>query len=198
MESSRTLLLKPSVRGQLPALGVLVGFLVFEVFIAVRGLLEPWLAIACPAVFVVVLAIGTVSLMRSRGKPWQLRCGPDGVEARGFDLVPWSALAQVRVSRLRPRWLYFAVPGRHRVVAFVPRPGVSVPAVAVFDPLSRRGASSRWGARWQRKWYGSTFVVFTHTVDATSEEIAEAVRQLTDVPVVADRVRLRRRGAGLR
>ncbi|WP_410672136.1 hypothetical protein [Amycolatopsis sp. cmx-4-68] len=69
-----------------------------------RGLLEPRLAIACPAVFVVVLAIGIVSLMRSRGKPWQLRCGPDGVEARGFDLVPWSALAQVRVGRLRPRW----------------------------------------------------------------------------------------------
>jgi hypothetical protein len=171
----------------LPALGVLAGFLVFEVFIAVRGLLEPWLAIACPAVFVVVLAIGVVSLMRSRGKPWQLRCGPDGVEARGFEAVPWSALAQVRISRLRPRWLVFAARGRYRVVAFVPRPGVSVPAVAVFDPLSRRGASSNLAARWQTKHYGSPFVVFTHTVDAAAEEIADAIRTWTGVPVVADR-----------
>jgi hypothetical protein len=98
--------------------------------------------------------------------------------SRGARVRPGAvvALAQVRVSRLRPRWLYFAAPGRHRVMAFGPRPGVSVPAVAVFDPLSRRGASSRWGARWQRKWYESTFVVFMHTVDATSEEIVEAVR----------------------
>ena len=112
--------LRPSVRGQLPALGVLVGFLVFEVVIAVRGLLEPWLAIVCPAVFVVVLAIGVVSVVRSRGKRWQLRCGTDGVEARGFEAVPWSALAEVRISRLRPSWLYSVVPGRYRVVAFVP------------------------------------------------------------------------------
>jgi hypothetical protein len=184
VESSEALLLRPSIRGQLPALGVLAGFLVFEVFIAVRGLLTPWLAIACPAVFVVALAIGVVSLVRSLGKPWQLRCGTDGVEARGFEVVPWSALAEVRISRLRPGWLYAVVLGRHRVVAFVPRPGVTVPAVAVFDPLSRRGASSKWAARWQRRCYGSSFVVLTHTVNATAEEIAEAIRTLTGVPVV--------------
>jgi hypothetical protein len=184
MKSSEALVLRPSVRGQLPALGVLVGFLVLEVVVAVRGLLEPWLAIACPAVFVVVLAIGVVSLVRSCGKPWQLRCGTDGVEARGFEAVPWSALAEVRVSRLRPGWLYSVVPGRYRVVAFVPRPGVRVPAVAVFDPLARRGASSNWAARWQTRRYGSPFVVFTHTVNATADEIIEAIRTLTDVPVV--------------
>lgn len=184
MESSG-LLVRPSIKGQLPALGLLAGFLVFEVFIALRGLLEPWLAIACPALFVVVLVLGTVSLVRSRGKPWQLRCGPDGVEARGFEPVPWSALAEVRISRLRPRWLYFLTPGR--VVTFVPRQGASVPAVAVFDPLSPRGASSKWAARWQTRHYGSPFVVFTHTVDATAEQIAEAIRGVTDVPVVSSR-----------
>ena len=170
MESAEALLVKPSVRGQLPVLGVLAGFLVLEVVVALRGLLEPWLAIACPAVFVVVLAIGVASLVRSRGKPWQLRCGPHGVEARGFETVPWSALAQVRISLLRPRWPHFATPARYRVVAFVPRPGVNVPAVAVFDPLSRRGASPSRAARWQ-----------------TAEEIAEAIRKPTDVPVVANR-----------
>ncbi|MEV6823726.1 hypothetical protein [Amycolatopsis sp. NPDC051102] len=182
MESSEALALRPSVRGQLPALGVLAGLLALEVVIAVQGLLEPWLAIACPAVFVVGLAIGLVSLVRSRGKPWQLRCGTDGVEARGFEAVPWSALAEVRISR--PSRLYFVMPHRSRVVAFVPRPGVTVPAVAVFDPLSRRGASSNRGARWQTRRYGSPFVVFTHTVNATAEEIAGAIRTLTDVPVV--------------
>ncbi|MGW4527445.1 hypothetical protein [Amycolatopsis sp. NPDC004378] len=184
MESSGALLLRPSVRGQLWALGVLTGFLVFEVVIAVRGLLAPWLAIACPAVFVVVLGIGIVSLVRHRGRPWLLRCGPDGVEARGFETVPWSALAQVRISRLRPLWLHPVMSGRQRVVAFVPRPGVRVPAVAVFGPLSRRTSSSR-AARWQTRNYGSPFVVFTQTVDATPEEISEAIRKLTDVPVAA-------------
>ncbi len=186
MEPSVTLLVRPSIKGQLPTLGMLTAFLVFEVFVAVRGLLEPWLAFACPAVFVVVVAMGIVSLMRSRGKPWQLRFGADGVEARGFEPVPWSALAQVRVSRLRPRWLYFAAPGRYWVVTFVPRHGLSVPAVAVFDPLSRRGALSDRVARWQTKRYGSPFCVFTHTVDATPEEIVEAIRRLTDVPVIAE------------
>jgi hypothetical protein len=186
MESSGAFLVRPSIKGQLPALGVLAGFLVFEVFIAVRGLLEPWLAVACPAVFVVILGIGIVSVVRSWRQPWQLRCGPDGVEARGFEPVPWSALAQVRISPLRPRWLYFATPGRHRVVTFVPRQGVSVPAVTVFDTLSRRGTSSKWAARWHTRRYGSPFVVFTQTVDATPEEFAEAIRALTDVPVGVD------------
>jgi hypothetical protein len=182
MESSEALVLRPAVRSQLPALGVLAGLLAFEVVVAVRGLLEPWLAIAAPALFVVGLAIGIVSLARSHGKPWQLRCGTDGVEARGFEAVPWSALAEVRISR--PNRLYFVLPRRSRVVAFVPRPGVTVPAVTMFDPLSRRGASSNRAARGQTRRYGSPFVVFTHTVNATAEEIAEAIRRLTAVPVV--------------
>ncbi|WP_410626521.1 hypothetical protein [Amycolatopsis sp. cmx-8-4] len=182
MGESRELLLRPSIKGQLPSLGVLVVFLVFEVFIALRGLLAPWLAIACPAVFVVVLAVGVVSLVRSRGKPWQLRCGPDGVEARGFAPVPWPALAEVRISRIQPRWLLFPTPGR--VVAFVPRDRATVPAVAIFEPMSRRGASPSRVARWHAKRYGSSFVVFTYTIDASPEEIAAAIRALTDVPVV--------------
>lgn len=182
MGESRDLLLRPSIKGQLPSLGVLVVFLMFEVFIALRGLLAPWLAIACPAVFVVVLALSVVSLVRSRGKPWQLRCGPDGVEARGFATVPWPALAEVRISRLKPRWLYLLTPGR--VVAFVPRDRAAVPAIAIFDSMSRRRTTSNRFAQSHAKRYGSSFVVFTYTIDASPEEIAAAIRALSYVPVV--------------
>jgi hypothetical protein len=53
-----------------------------------------------------------------------------------------------------------------------------MPAVAVFDPLSRRGVSSNWAARWQTRRYGSPFAVFTYTVNATAEEITEAIRRV--------------------
>ncbi|UOZ03067.1 hypothetical protein [Amycolatopsis sp. WQ 127309] len=184
MGESRELLLRPSIKGQLPSLGLLIVFLAFEVFIALRGLLAPWLAIACPAVFVVALALSGVSLVRTRGKPWQLRCGPDGVEARGFATVPWPALAEVRISRLKPRWLFFPAPAPGRVVAFVPRDRATVPAIAVFDAMSRRSTTSNRFAQSHAKRYGSSFVVFTNTVDASPEEIAAAIRALTDVPVV--------------
>ncbi|MDQ7809094.1 hypothetical protein Q5425_35665 [Amycolatopsis sp. A133] len=183
IESSEPLLLKPSARGQLPTLGVLAAFLVFEVVVASRGLLPTWVAIALPAVFVVALAIGVVSFVRSRGKPWQVRLGADGVEARGFETVPWSALAEVRVRRLRPRWFFILQPKRYRVIAFVPREPGAVPSTVVFDVALEGEKAVRPMTRWRTKLYGSPFLVLAHTLDATPDEIVDAVRRLSDVPV---------------
>ncbi|WP_410573619.1 hypothetical protein [Amycolatopsis sp. cmx-4-61] len=184
MTSSEALLVKPSVRAQMPNLLGLTGFLVLEVVVAARGLFPTWLAIACPAVFVVALGMAVVSVLRSRGEPWHVRLGVDGVEARGFAPVPWSALAEVRISRLRPRWFFVLQPQRLRVVAFVPRVPGAVPATVVFDPFLNGKKSSNRMARWRAKLYGSPFLLLTQTVDATPEQIADAVRRLSDVPVV--------------
>ncbi|WP_410592886.1 hypothetical protein [Amycolatopsis sp. lyj-23] len=134
--------------------------------------------------FVVALGMAVVSVLRSRGEPWHVRLGVDGVEARGFAPVPWSALAEVRISRPRPRWLFVLQPTRLRVIAFVPREPGAVPATVVFDPFWNSKKSSSRMTRLRTKPYGSPFLVLTQTVDATPEQIADAVRRLSDVPVV--------------
>jgi hypothetical protein len=182
--SPEALLLTPSVKGQLPNLTFLAAFLIFEVIMALTGELATWMAIAFPSAFVAALALGTVTLLRSRGKPWQLRCTTDGVEARGFAPVAWSALAEVRISRAQPRWLGFLASSRNRLVTFVPHEVGTVPSTVIFDPSSPGKTSSPRAARWRTKHYGSPFTVLTQTVDATPAQIAAAIRRLTDVPVI--------------
>jgi hypothetical protein len=184
IRSSEALLVKPSVGGQLPTLGVLAAFLAFEVVVAWLGLLPRWLAIACIAVFAAALVLGAVSFVRSRGKPWQVRLGADGVEARGFDTVPWSALAEVRISRLRPRWFFVLQPKRYRVIAFVPREPGTLPATVVYDPFLDGKQSSHRMTRLRTKLYGGPLILFTQSLDATADEITDAIRRLSDVPVI--------------
>ncbi|MDT8913535.1 hypothetical protein [Amycolatopsis sp. PS_44_ISF1] len=182
-EPPDALLLHPSTEGLVPQVVLLAAFLVFELYFSLTGQFPTWLAIAAPAVFVVGLSVALVTLLRSRGAPWQLRCTTDGVQARGFDLVPWSALAEVRVDPCQPRWLYFFTWDRHRVISFIPREPGTVPATVVFNALPIRTTSSSRTARQRTKFHGSPFTVLTSTVDATPAHIADAIRRLTDVPV---------------
>ncbi|MDT8912242.1 hypothetical protein [Amycolatopsis sp. PS_44_ISF1] len=161
----------------------MAAFLAFELYFSLTGQFETWLAIAAPAVFVVALSLAVVTLVRSRGKPWQLRCTIEGVQARGFDLVPWSALAEVRFSPFWPRWLYLTTSSRHRVISFIPREPGTVPTTVVFNALPIRTTSSSRLARQRTKIRGSPFIVLTSTVDATPAHIANSIRRLTDVPV---------------
>ncbi|MEC3976190.1 hypothetical protein [Amycolatopsis sp. H20-H5] len=176
------LLLVPSGRGLLPSLAISAGLLVFDVVSGLTGKLPSWLAIASGSLFAGLVVAGVVILARSWNKPWQARLDVDGVTVRGLPLVPWSALAEVRISRLRPSWL--TIPRRDRVVVFVPRPGQRVPSVVVYGPS--RSATSTFGAKTRLRVYGSSFVLVTSLVKATPGEIAAAVRRLSTVPCVGD------------
>lgn len=66
----------------------------------------------------------------------------------------------------------------------MPRDRAAVPAIAIFDSMSRRRTTSNRFAQSHAKRYGSSFVVFTYTIDASPEEIAAAIRALSYVPVV--------------
>ena len=177
------LLISPSVRRQLPSLAAITAFMAAYVALGAAGVLEDWLVWAGVAVFGTVLLIGVVGLLRSRRAPWEVRLGPDGVTVRGQVVVPWRDLEEVRITGLRPRWVFpwsFGV----RVVSFVPRPGVQLSP----SPLARlTGPLEQWSARRRESWYGSQLVLMPSAMDASTDTIADAVHRLSDVPVVGGR-----------
>lgn len=87
--------------------------------------------------------------------------------------MPWCDLEAVRL-RAASRG------SSQRLVVFVPRPGVVLPAVPVSLPMSRAGARAR---SWTRR-FGSPIALNPIRVGVSADEIAAAVQRLSNVPIV--------------
>ena len=173
------LIVSQSARRQLPALGILAGILCGYVVLEAVGVLPRWLMWLGIAVFGVVLLIGGVGLLRVRNAQWELRLDQDGLTVRGHPTHPWSDVAEVRVTVLRPRWVFLVSLG-YRVVAFVGQPGVELPTL----PSAEIGGRVRGSRRLAQRWYGSQLLLGPGVFDASTDAIVEAVQRFGDVPVV--------------
>jgi len=123
------LVVRRSRQGQLLLLVVLSGNFAAYVVGWLTGSLTGWFAAVVIALATVGLLLSVIDLVRSGPRSTLLlRVGPAGVEVGNGATVPWSVLADVRLVRVR--W-------DRQVVAFIPRPGVTVPSI----PSPRLGSS---------------------------------------------------------
>ena len=171
--------IRQSLRRQLPLLGALVAVVGAYLLLGATDAMSRWITWFGVAVFGSVVVVGLVGVLRGRRLPWELRLAADGVTVRGAEPQPWSAVAEVRVTGLRPGW-FFLVPLGFRVIAFVPEPGAAMPAL----PSARLGHwTERWAAARRDRWYGSQLLLMPYAYDATTEQVLAAVRRFSDVPV---------------
>lgn len=171
------LLISQSPRRQLPTFGVIAAVLCVYVLLGAFGVFPRWLMWYGVAVFGVLLLIGLYGLVRARGASWELRLDPDGVSVRGQATRPWSDFAEVRVTGMRPRWIFLVSLG-YRVVAFVGQPGVELPTL----PSARVGRLSG-SAHLRQRWYGTQLLLMPYAFDASTDAIVDAVKRFSDVPV---------------
>lgn len=177
-EAGDVLLVSQSSKRQLPTLGVIAAILCVYALLGAIGGIPPRLMWFGIAVFGTVLIVGVYGAARARGASWELQLDPDGVTVCGHAMRPWSDIAEVRVTGLRPRWFFFLSLG-YRVVAFVGKPGVELPTLPSAKPASRLGGS----ARLRKRWYGAQLLLMPHAFDCSTEAIVDAVRRFSDVPV---------------
>ena len=100
------LVVSPSARGHILTAVPIALFLSLYVIGGMTGLLDGPLVLAGVVIFGAVLVVGIVGARRARGAPWELRLDASGITVRGHPPVPWSDLAEVRVTGLRPRWFF--------------------------------------------------------------------------------------------
>ena len=94
------------------------------------------------------------------------------------DVVPWNDLAEVRVTGLKPGWLFWSRLG-YRAVCFVGKPGTVLP---VLPSQVRRWTAQR-AQKQRRRWYGTQLVVFSIAVDSSVEAITDSIQRWSTVPV---------------
>ena len=129
-------------------------------------------------VFGGILLIALVTELRARRMPWELRLDGAGVTVRGRSVVPWNDLAEVRVTGLKPVWLFRSRLGC-RAVCFIGKPGTVLP---VLPSQVRRWSELR--AQKQRgRLYGTQLVVHSITADSSVEAITDSIRRWSTVPV---------------
>lgn len=100
------LVVSPSARGHILTAVPIALFLSLYVIGGMTGLLDGPLVLAGVVIFGAVLVVGIVGARRARGAPWELRLDASAITVRGHPPVPWSDLAEVRVTGLRPRWFF--------------------------------------------------------------------------------------------
>jgi hypothetical protein len=128
-------------------------------------------AVGC--LFVVVAAVFlAVVAARTNADEWRVRLQVTGVTVRGHEPVPWSDLAEVRLSPASRK-------SALRVVAFIPRPGVVLPTVPTASFVAR--PQSRASALTKR--FGSPLVVNPLRMGMSADRIAAAVQQLSGLPI---------------
>jgi hypothetical protein len=177
-EASDALVVSQSPRRQLPSVGFIAAILCAYVLLGAFGVIARGLMWMGVAVFGAGVLIGLSGAVRARGASWDLRLDPDGVTVRGHATRPWSDFAEVRVTGMRPAWLFIVSLG-YRVVAFVGQSGVDLPTLPSAKLFGRFGGS----ARLRERWYGSQLLLMPHAFDASTREIVDAVRRFSDVPV---------------
>ncbi|PPB50346.1 hypothetical protein C4K88_00005 [Arthrobacter pityocampae] len=148
--------------------------------LGVLDVLDRWLMWSGVAVFGTILLIGLYGVLRARAASWELRLDSDGVTAHGHSTTPWSDLAEVRVTRMGPQWLFlFRGP---RVVAFIGWPGVDMPSL----PSVGAGVLAKRTTRLRARQYGTQMVLIPQTIDASTETIVTTVGRFSNVPVVRE------------
>lgn len=173
------LLLKPSLKAQAPTIALLGVFLLLYPVLAVAGVIPTWLMLTGILVFGFFITYGVLTTLRTSRAPWELSLDPSGVTVYGNDTVPWSDLVEVRVSGMKPRWMFWLGLG-YKVVAFVPRAGIELPGL---PSTSHRGRLKAYSHRKSIQHYGSPLLVMPYATSATVTDILAGVRSWSDVPV---------------
>lgn len=168
-----------SARDQLRLVGLLLLFLLAYIASWAGDVIPPWLALAGVLTFGSISAFGLVTACRSRGWGWIMRLDAHGVTVRGCDAVPWSDLAEVVVTGMQPSWLFTRGRRQYPVVAFVPRPGIRLPAPRL---PGGPGPKDRLGAARERM-YGTRLVLMPHAMTASVDQIVTAARDWGHLPV---------------
>ena len=170
---------RQSLRRQLPTLAAVTALLGAYLALGASGVLSAWITWPVVAVFLLVLATGVGGSLRARRGPAELRLDAAGVTVRNAALRPWSDVAEVRVTGMRPGSVFLVSFG-YRTVIFVPRAGVEP---APLPSARLRGRLGEWAATRRDRWYGGQLIVATYAFDTTAEELTDAVRRFSDVPV---------------
>jgi len=149
--------------------------LIFGLYLVlgVAGVLATPIVILGVVVFGVVLIVGGVTALRARNSQWELRLDPAGLTVRGHRLVPWADLAEMRITGLHPRWLFWFSAG-YRVVSFIGKPGVELPAL---PSTSWQGPLHERSARARERFYGSQLIITPYAMNASADEITTNVRR---------------------
>jgi len=157
------LVVRRSRQGQLLLLVIVSGNFAAYVVGWLTGSMTGWFAAVVIALVTVGLLLSVIDFVRSgpRSTPL-LRVGPAEVEVGNGATVPWSVLADVRLVRVR--W-------DRQVVAFIPRPGVTVPSIPSPRLGSRRmrGSPAALSAR-----YGTPLVFSPESTAATAQDVFDA------------------------
>lgn len=177
-EIQQPLCVSQSPRRQLSTLGPIAVILCAYVLLGVFNVVDGWLMWLGIAVFGAILLIGIYGVFRARTSSWELRLDEQGATAHGSPTMPWSDLVEVRVTGLRPHWLFLA--RRPQVVAFVGRPGVVMPSL----PSARGTSMANRSTRLRERLYGTQMLLITQAFDAPTDTILDAVERFSDVPVV--------------
>ncbi len=173
------LFVRPSARSQLPTLLLLTLIFCLYPALAAVGVFGAPLMVFGMVVFGVILVIGGVAALRARHAEWDLRLDASGLTVRGHRPVPWTDLAEVRVTGLQPQSVFPFSLG-YQVVTIVGKPGVELPAL---PSTSFAGVFARRSKRMRERLYGTRLVVLPHTMNASTEAITRSVRRWSEVPV---------------
>ena len=172
-----------SVAGQLRPIALLAPFLLAYPLGWVLDIIPGWLALAGVLVFAVFIVFGLITAFRSRSRGWVVRLEPAGVTVRDRDRdrdrVAWTDLARVKVTGLQPGWFFLLGRRRYPVVALIPRPGVTLPALHL---PGGPGPRDRLGPARERL-YGTRLVLAPHAMSASVDEVATAARDWGHLPV---------------
>lgn len=178
-EVDNALLVRPSATAQLPTLLILGVVFCFYLILGATSVIGTPVTLLGVVVFGVVLIIGAVTALRARNSEWELRLDASGFTVRGHRPVPWTDLAEVRVTGLHPRWLFRFSLG-YRVVSFIGKPGVELPALR---STSFKGSVDRQSARARERLYGSQLIVMPYAMNASADAITRSVRRWSTLPI---------------
>ena len=163
-----------------PLIGIAL-FLCMYVAFGVAGMIGMPLAVAGIVIFGAVLIVGTVGVLKVRGSRWELRLDKEGVTVRGHELIPWAEFVEVRVTGMRPRWIFWASKFLgYRMVSFIGKPGVTVPPMPSF---SYAGSFERRAGKVRVRWYGSRLVIMPRSMNVPTAAITAAIRGYSSVRI---------------
>ncbi|WP_432519157.1 hypothetical protein [Kineococcus sp. SYSU DK006] len=120
--------------------------------------------------FAVFTTVQMITARGGRSRP-QLVIDEHGVKLADRHRLPWTQIASVEVSGMRPRWFFVFSLG-FRVVTFV--------------DTDEQGAPPRPTSvlqRYRRAIYRSDYIVMPYALDVTADDIMAAVRHFSTVPI---------------
>lgn len=179
--ASQELLVSQSFKSQVPIYGILLLAFIAYPLLGLLGLIGTDIVILGVVSFGVILGFGAYINLRNRKIPWELKVDAQGVTVHESRVVPWEDFAEVRLSGMKPSWLFFSIFNRFKVIAFVPKAGVKVSPAPL---TSYRGRFEGFSARKRTHVYGSPLVIMPYATNKTADQIIKAVEQFSTVRVV--------------